>query len=110
MPHIIVEHTDLSAHSVDINTLNKNLHDCLSKQESVSLDAIKTRSIEVKNVYVGGRNEKNFIHVTVLLLAGRPKWLKETMAEALHVCAQSHLTNIECRVSVNIEELGVYKK
>jgi len=110
MPHIIVEHTDLKSHSVDIKKLNKSLHDCLSMQESVALDAIKTRSIEVQNAFIGNGSEDSFVHITVLLLKGRTQELKETMAESMFNCAHSYLEKVSCRLSINIEELGVYRK
>lgn len=108
MPHIIVEHTGLD--SKDINALNKNLHTCLSEQETVSLESIKTRSMRVENAFVGDASNNEFVHITVLLLTGRSEELKKTIAQNLFDCAKTNLKNANLKLSVNVEELGVYKK
>lgn len=110
MPHIIVEHTSSIAQSVNMNELNKNLHSCLAAQETVSLQSIKTRSIQAENVFVGDGTINDFIHITVLLLQGRSEELKATMTENLFQEAQKSLKGLECLLSVNIDDLGVYKK
>ena len=109
MPHIIVEHSKLDS-KVDINSLNKALHACLSEQETVSLNAIKTRSIETNNVLIGDGSKNDFIHIQVLILTGRSEELKHSMANNLFECAKKQLNNDSINLSINIDELGVYKK
>jgi 5-carboxymethyl-2-hydroxymuconate isomerase len=108
MPHIIVEHTENNA--LNIKSLNENLHKCLSEQETVSLESIKTRSIKVENAIVADGANNHFVHVNILLLKGRDEELKTKMAENIYKCAKDCLGNLDIKLSVNIDELGVYKK
>ncbi len=110
MPHIIIEHTKLVSEKIDIKQFNKDIHNCLSNQETVSLESIKTRSIELDNTLVGNGSNNNFVHITILLLQGRSSELKAKMADNIYKQAKSSLENIDCLISVNIDELGVYKK
>jgi 5-carboxymethyl-2-hydroxymuconate isomerase len=110
MPHIIIEHTETLAENLSLVDFNRGLHDCLAEQETVSLDSIKTRSIEVKRAVVGDGSNNDFVHITILLLAGRSEALKKKMAENIFNKAQSLMGGLDARLSVNIDDLGVYKK
>lgn len=81
MPHIILEH------NVDneelVSTLYKSLHKTLSEQETIRPQAIKTRSIKVKDVIVGDGADALFAHVQLKLLPGRSEDLKLKMSQAL---------------------------
>ncbi len=110
MPHIIVEHTSSIKKNIDLKKLNMDLHTCLSEQETVSLASIKTRSIEVDNAITGDGKHNSFIHINVLLLAGRSEELKTVMADRLYDVAKSHINDEHCLLSVNISHLGTYRK
>ncbi len=110
MPHITVEHTKDISTLIDLNKLNTDLHTSLSKQETVSLASIKTRSVAVDNVIIGNGETNNFMHINVMLLKGRKKDLKEKMAKDLFDVANNYLQNISCLLSVNIADLGTYQK
>jgi len=110
LPHIIVEHSKDISKDVCFKSLNQDLHNCLAKQETVSLKSIKTRSVEVDNVIVGSGEANNFIHINVLLLSGRSEELKSMMADSLFKIAQNYIYKFNCVLSVNISELGTYKK
>jgi len=110
MPHIIVEHTKKIGTDLDLSLLNKELHKCLSQQDTVNLPSIKTRSIEVANAIVGDGKSNDFVHINVLLLTGRSDELKKIMAEKLFDVASTYIKDFHCLLSVNIDELGIYKK
>ncbi|MFK8138785.1 MAG: 5-carboxymethyl-2-hydroxymuconate Delta-isomerase [Bdellovibrionales bacterium] len=109
MPHIIVEHSEDISQNTDIATLVKELHEVLSEQETVKLSAIKSRSILVDHVIVGAPHQQNsMVHISVLLMPGRSKELKETMASAMHSRAREVLDSMNTSITVNVEELGTY--
>ena len=111
MPHIIIEHDPKTKQDIDLGALCRDLHQCLAKQESVKEEAIKTRSIEVDNLIVGtAENNNQMIHIELKLLTGRSDEVKMYMAEALHAVAKKNLGKIECSITVDVSELGVYKK
>ena len=110
MPHIIIEHTKDIAEAVNTHDLNKKLHVCLAAQETVKLESVKTRAIPVENAVVGDGSIEDFVHITVLLLEGRSKELKATMAQNIFNEAQSMLKDVNCALSVNVDDLGVYQK
>lgn len=110
MPHIVIEHDSQTTNEVDLKALAQTLHDTLAAQETVKLEALKTRTIEVDNTIIGAGENNQMIHVNVLLLTGRSVELKETMCAALFEAAQSFLADKKLSLTVNIDELGVYKK
>lgn len=110
MPHIVIEHDKKTGESLDLSSLVKELHHTLAAQETVSLEAIKTRTIEVENVLIADGSHNQMIHIQVLLLKGRSDELKLEMANALYSCTLNTLKDLKCSVTVNVGELGVYKK
>ena len=110
MPHIIIEHDKEVATQINLSLLCKSLHSTLADQETVKPEAIKTRTIEIDHVIVADGTNNKMIHVEVRLLGGRSDSLKETMANALFLRAQELLVDISCSLTVNISELGIYKK
>ena len=110
MPHIIIEHDSKTKESVDLKALATCLHNTLAAQETVRLEAVKTRTLEIDNVTVGAGEHNEMLHVEVKLLEGRSVELKEQMALALFNEASNFLEGKNCSISVNIIELGVYKK
>jgi 5-carboxymethyl-2-hydroxymuconate isomerase len=110
MPHIIIEHDEKTKNEIDLSKLAKSLHLNLASQDTIKLEAIKTRTVELKNVIVGTGASNRMIHIEVLLLEGRSQELKEYIAQELFNLTQIMLQDLECALTVNIAELGVYKK
>ncbi len=110
MPHIVIQHDKKIKDEVNLPRLAQDLHDKLADQETISLEAIKTRTIQIENVIIADGSNNKMIHIEVQLLAGRSHDLKEHMALELFTTAQKSLENNDCALTVNISELGVYKK
>ena len=109
MPHIIIEHSPEVAEKVDVPELTKALHKTLSDQETVRLEAIKTRSVSVDNIQMGAGDSKDFLHVTVKLLKGRDLSLRETMAKNIFEKIRD-VTGDVSFASVEVAELQTYVK
>jgi 5-carboxymethyl-2-hydroxymuconate isomerase len=110
MPHITIEHDNQIKNEIDLHALASSLHQNLAIQDSISLEAIKTRTIEIENVIVGDGKNNKMIHIELELLKGRSVELKEHMAQVLFDTAKKVLAQTSCALTVNICELGVYKK
>lgn len=110
MPHIIIEHDTKTKEAIDLTELSMCLHETLANQETIKLEAIKTRTIEIDNVIVGEGDNNQMLHVEIRLLTGRSSELKETMANAIYQEASTKLQDTNCLLTVNVSELGVYKK
>jgi 5-carboxymethyl-2-hydroxymuconate isomerase len=110
LPHITIEHDQKIESEIDLNQLSKSLHQCLASQDTVTLDSVKTRTIEVKNVIIGVGDCNRIIHIGVLLLSGRSKELKDRMAQELFSVAQTAIGELDCSLTVNVAELSAYKK
>jgi len=106
MPHIIVEYTETLS-TVDIAELLFELHEDLSKKDTINIHSIKTRAIPVKYTIVGDGNEPDkFIHITLNLLPGRDDTLKKAMAQSLHDTARAHcVRDKSISLSVEVTEL-----
>lgn len=111
MPHIIIEHDKDIKEEINLSELARALHETLSIQETVKLESIKTRSVEVNNIIIGScETAQKILHVTVLLLSGRSPELKQLMAQSLFDKVKEKLGKLECSVTVNIDELATYIK
>lgn len=111
MPHIIIEHPEKSTLELNLNKLSKTLHNKLATFETITKSAIKTRTIAVNNVYVGGDETPNkFIHITLLLLEGRPQKLKEKIVKELFETATQLVSNTDYIITVETRDLGTYFK
>ncbi|MCD8496704.1 MAG: 5-carboxymethyl-2-hydroxymuconate Delta-isomerase [Alphaproteobacteria bacterium] len=104
MPHIIVEYTDHL--KVGIPELLKKLHFTLADQDTVALEAIKTRAIPVHDVVIADGNAGDkMIHVTLKLLPGRSDELKKTMAQALWQITRDHVDDNTIMLTAEVTEL-----
>jgi 5-carboxymethyl-2-hydroxymuconate isomerase len=110
MPHIIIEHDHQTKNEVDLKAFAQNMHDVLALQETVKLEAIKTRTIEIQNLIIADNSIERIVHITVLLLKGRSDELKQKMAEALFDKAKVFFQEQSISVTVNVTELGAYCK
>lgn len=107
MPHIVLEHN--LEDEPRVSYICKKLHGALSRQETVKLESIKTRSIYVDNLSVGdAQNYTIFAHVTLKLLPGRSEELKHNMAQAFFDVLKSALK--EGAFSVEVVDLQTYLK
>ena len=108
MPHIILEHnlTDKKL----VSEICKDLHRELCTQETVSPDAVKSRSVFVDDVNIGSTLESlPFLHVEVKLFAGRDPNLKLKISQALLkvIKEKSPANSI---LSAELTELNSYSK
>lgn len=101
MPHIIVEHTaPVSRQMLDA------LHQNLAAQDTINLEAIKTRSINVQQGIVGDGTYTEFVHITVKLLTGRPLDLRQKMGADLKAVALEYLNPATTALSIEIAEMN----
>jgi 5-carboxymethyl-2-hydroxymuconate isomerase len=111
MPHIIIEHQANESSELPLKELSSNLHSYLSEHETINLQAIKTRTVAVDNLIIGDVEMDNrFLHITILLLSGRSKELKDLIAKNIYVRTQNLINKPEYALSVEIRELGTYYK
>ena len=104
MPHIIVEHTD----DIDgVGALVGDLHQSLAAQESVTLGAIKSRSIAVQNAFVGEAQNGSMVHVTLKLLSGRSDDLRAKMTDDLFDVVKNKVAE---NVSVTVESADLHNE
>jgi len=111
MPHIIVEHNTEASSELDLKSISSALHIGLAEFPTIELSAIKTRTHEVKNVIIGEEQTPNkFIHITLLLLEGRPSELKEEIIKALFTIASRQVNNQDYTITIETRDLGTYFK
>ena len=103
MPHLIIE-SSLSLPSATI----KKLHMEVGNQETISLEALKTRFYRANESLVGDFSENRHTAITLKLLPGRSSQLKEKIADHLLEMAKSLIPN--GTISVEVNELEIYKK
>lgn len=103
MPHLIIE-SSLSIPS----KVAEELHKLVGDQETVSIEAVKTRVHTPTISFAGSQSGQMHTAITLKLLSGRSPELKEQMAANIY-CKASELIQ-EGTVSVEIVDLGVYKK
>jgi len=108
MPHIIVEYSDTLASSEDIPKLVSIVHHTLAEQDTVSVQAIKTRAIPVQYAIVGDSDSRDrMIHITLKLLPGREDVLKQIMAKALSDKVRS--ATHDDRISITVEVMEMHE-
>ncbi|MCD8563023.1 MAG: hypothetical protein LRY54_03020 [Alphaproteobacteria bacterium] len=104
MPHIIAEYTDHM--DVDMPGLLDKLHFTLAEQDTVNVQAIKTRAIPVQYVVLAdAKGGDKMIHITLKLLPGRDDALKKTMAQALWQVTRDHVKDDRIAISAEVVEL-----
>jgi 5-carboxymethyl-2-hydroxymuconate isomerase len=110
MPHITIEHPQAANKDIQLGKLAQNLHNYLAEHETINKPAIKTRTLQVENIFVGeDENENLFIHVTILLLAGRSQDLKDTIVENIYVRTKTFIP-ANYILSVETRDLDTYFK
>lgn len=110
MPHITIEHSPIENNEISLKELASELHYGLAKHDTIALQAIKTRTVEVSNVIIGDEGMQNkFLHTTIQLLTGRSEELKQIIIEDIFKLVKSQ-SNDDYSISVEIRELQTYKK
>lgn len=92
--------------NVDMPKLLEKLHFCLAEQDTIKVEAIKTRAIPVQDVVLAaGDSGDKMIHITLKLLPGRSDALKKTMAEALWNLTRDHVKDERVMLTAEVAEL-----
>ena len=99
-----MEHTD---DIEGVAALVGDLHQSLAGQESVTLGAIKSRSIAVQNAFVGEVQNGSMVHVTLKLLSGRSDDLRAKMTGDLLSVVKSKVAN---NTSVTVESVDFHNQ
>lgn len=117
MPHFILEHSDniLKNSEALYQELFNQLHQVLVATEIFKLNSIKSRVIVHKNYRIADGNPQNaFIHLSLLILKGRPEEVKEKLADQLLEILKSSfsaiLTEFKCSLTLEIKDLETYRK
>ena len=106
MPHIIIEHNTEARTEIDLKNISSALHLGLADYPTIKLSAIKTRTHEVNNVIIGEEKTPNkFIHITLLLLQGRPSELKEEIIKGLFNIASRQVNNQDYTITIETRDL-----
>lgn len=95
MPHILVEYTK------DLNTkipaLLSELHSALAAQD-VEMERIKTRGHQIDHAVVGEMpGNKDMIHITLSILAGRDLETKKKYGDALKAVLDRNISSSATR-------------
>ena len=104
MPHLIIES------SVNLTSgVVEALHQVVGQQETVSIEAVKTRVYSPTVSFAGPSTEGSpQVAMTLKLLAGRDPKLKDKMASNLLRKAKELIP--QSSITVEILDLGAYKK
>ncbi len=108
MPHLIIEHSKVLTLKTDLPALVKDLHSTFAKQETVKLEAVKTRTIESNHNIVGDGSKKEHLFLRVFMLKGRSEDLKNTFTKAIVEVLKKHIYSDKCCLCVELCELQHY--
>lgn len=82
MPHLILEYTDNV--KFDHNIFFERLHHALVETGAVRLKGLKSRAIKLTDyVIADGNPEYRLVHLTMVMREGRPREIKEEIAQIL---------------------------
>lgn len=108
MPHIMIEHSDTFSNASKLKSLAEELHGTMATQETIKIEALKTRTFSSTNVILGAGLKKEFLHITFLLLPGRSDELKQTFIKTISEVAKKYYNPMSCSFSVEVCELQTY--
>ncbi|MEV3853457.1 5-carboxymethyl-2-hydroxymuconate delta isomerase [Streptomyces sp. NPDC050095] len=100
MPHIVIDHTDTLAGTVDIPALVAELHPLVV--DRVRSVGVGKTFVRPSTTYVDG-SFAPFLHVEVGLLPGRPQSLKTALSEDVLALLDKHTSaapGVTCSVEV----------
>ena len=115
MPHIIIEYSNNINATLDATSLMRKLHDNVASHK-IDAYKIKSRLHELDHYIIGDEEtETSMVHVTCLLLQGRPVEFGHGLSADLFKVLSAHAKeqNLEkCALSVEVREMNKdsYKK
>ncbi len=116
MPHLVLEYSSNIIDKNQINTFFKNAHEILVKDLPTKLESCKSRAYESDKYYVGnGSHDNAFIHLSLKILPGRSKAIKDLVAKSLfdlitNTFSQT-IKELYLHISVEVDDLSnVYFK
>ena len=112
MPHILIEHSESAAQTIEEVRLARALHRLVIDFGLFSPDAVKTRTHTYNNYLIGGDLEQTaFIHVTVKILSGRDRATRESLSDEIFTLLKEMVPEIP-KLSVDIHEMSkdTYRK
>lgn len=114
MPHLFLEYSANITDDIKAVDCLRSLHSVMSLV--TDKHKIKSRVIKHEHFLIGDEEERAFVHLSVLLLAGREEMVKKQLSQDLHSCLkacfpQTYKKNI-CDFTVSIEDIdpNVYSK
>lgn len=108
MPHLILEHSEKLTLKKDLPALLHDLHFTFAKQETVKLEAVKTRSFQTVNNIVGDGSKPEHVFLRVYMLKGRSEDLKNKFTQVLLEILKNHLDSRLCCLCIELCELQNY--
>ena len=107
MPHISIKYSKNIEKDVNICGLLLDMHDFLARQEAIT-GTVKSRAIAFDHSCVGTEGAKGtFLHITLLLLAGRDIETKKQLSQPLIDLAIGVIrqTYPECAVTLEVHDM-----
>ena len=103
MPQIVVEYTP--SLNLDIPKLTHDLHHSFAAQDTVNIEALKTRAIKLEQAIIGNQGLGDMIHIMAIMLPGRSDDLRRKMAEDLHSIAREYVPDASVSITAETIEL-----
>ena len=108
MPHISLEYTE-NIQTIIKSDLFDKLINIIIKAAEVKYKHCKSRSIEIKNFYIGSRNnDEGFVHLEIKIMEGRTKKIKNQIAQKSLKTLKSYFKNTNIhniQYSIEIQEM-----
>lgn len=110
MPHLILEYSDSLTPHVPMDVLLAGLHKHFASFDTIPLEDTKTRAKSYAHFVVGSHGrQKAFMHLTILMMKGRPQALRTQIGDAMVAFLQAKLAHLPAQlpvvVSVEIREM-----
>lgn len=92
MAHFVLEHSANLSQSLELQTLFSKLHNCAVESGVFPLKGIRSRAYACENYRLAdGNPDHGFVHLQILVGAGREHSVRENMAKAFFTILQDHL-------------------
>lgn len=110
MPHIILEYTDNLENYLKFNELFNKVHQSLSRILKLDINLCRSRAIKHSKFLIGDGNQRNsHIHVTLLILEGKPLDIKneiaEILLEAMRLQLQQYREMFNIQITLEIKDI-----
>lgn len=103
MPHIVIEYSDNLTSQIKESKVTAIAHTAVVDSGLFSPEAVKARSVSYGD-YVLPDGAKNFIHVTVSILAGRGEQERQSLSASVFAAVKQAVSDVD-KLSVNIHEM-----